>query len=517
MSITREQARELVNQRDILTLYPFEKDKGYFYICPVCGSGTHNYKGTGATGALQIKPGKKIRCFAGCLNLPDKGLSKGEDNLGALRVIWNCSEDEVFARVLGKDWQGKEISSLPAKVKQAERVGDTMTATKALELWEEKTRAEIEAGAEAIKTDAAAREYLYQRGFTDETIERFKLGSGKDTKGNAVVIIPYNQTLKYYCMRHMQNIEPKYLKIKHEYKGQKINIVEPIFNSGALKNKDKKPVFVVESQFCAIAIMQAVPSAYAVAVGGIGTERLEKEIKEKMIKGIIPILCLDNDDAGKEAQKELAEKLKGQGVDFIEANIAGEQKDPNDSLVSDAEGFTARIYAAIDRAEEKKQAEKQAYILQNSNKEALLSFIKGIKDYKGKPFIPTGFKGLDAMLEGGLYAGLYIIGAISSLGKTTLALQIMDYIASQGQDVLIFSLEMDREELISKSISRHTFSRVVASAASDHPYNIKAAKTCRGISDGSRYKYYTDAEIKLIQDSAADYGKYTKNVFIVEG
>lgn len=65
----------------------------------------------------------------------------------------------------------------------------------------------------------------------------------------------------------------------------------------------------------------------------------------------------------------------------------------------------------------------------------------------------TGFPVLDK-LSRGLYAGLYVIAATSSLGKTTLALQIADNLAAAGHDILFFSLEQSRLELITKSFSR---------------------------------------------------------------
>lgn len=65
----------------------------------------------------------------------------------------------------------------------------------------------------------------------------------------------------------------------------------------------------------------------------------------------------------------------------------------------------------------------------------------------------TGFPELDEK-SNGLYAGLYVIAATSSLGKTTFALQIADNLAASGKDVLFFSLEQSRLELISKSFSR---------------------------------------------------------------
>lgn len=83
--------------------------------------------------------------------------------------------------------------------------------------------------------------------------------------------------------------------------------------------------------------------------------------------------------------------------------------------------------------------------------EAFRSYIysKGPQDS-----IPTGLKALDDLLEGGLYNGLYILGAVSSLGKTTFALQIADQIAQSGRDVLFFTLEQSPFELMAKSISR---------------------------------------------------------------
>ena len=67
--------------------------------------------------------------------------------------------------------------------------------------------------------------------------------------------------------------------------------------------------------------------------------------------------------------------------------------------------------------------------------------------------ITTGFKVFDEM-TGGLYPGLYVLGAISSLGKTTYIHQMADQIAEHGKHVLFFSLEMSRLEMATKSISR---------------------------------------------------------------
>ena len=67
----------------------------------------------------------------------------------------------------------------------------------------------------------------------------------------------------------------------------------------------------------------------------------------------------------------------------------------------------------------------------------------------------TGFANLDEK-AGGLYSGLYVLAAISSLGKTTLALQMADQLAAAGNDVLFFSMEQSRLEMVSKSLARMT-------------------------------------------------------------
>lgn len=82
-------------------------------------------------------------------------------------------------------------------------------------------------------------------------------------------------------------------------------------------------------------------------------------------------------------------------------------------------------------------------------------FIKDIDKFKSYKDRKTGFNNLDE-LTGGLYPGLYVVGAISSLGKTTFVHQIGDQLAERGDHVLFFSLEQSRLEMVTKSLSRIT-------------------------------------------------------------
>ncbi|WP_238599756.1 DnaB helicase C-terminal domain-containing protein, partial [Streptococcus suis] len=99
-------------------------------------------------------------------------------------------------------------------------------------------------------------------------------------------------------------------------------------------------------------------------------------------------------------------------------------------------------------------------------------------------------------------------GAISSLGKTTLVTQIADQVASKGHDVLIFSLEMARAEIMAKSISRHTVMEVLQTGG-----EMKNAKTVRGITAGNRYEKYSNTERELIKNAVQTYSGYAKHIY----
>lgn len=143
-----------------------------------------------------------------------------------------------------------------------------------------------------------------------------------------------------------------------------------------------------------------------------------------------------------------------------------------------------------------------------------------IKDNTQEPPTPTGFKVLDNVFDGGLYSGLYVVGAMSSLGKTTFVQQISDQVAQQGKDVLFFSLEMGEKELVSKSISRETYIHT-----KKFKLDESNAKTARGISDSSRYykddergiRGYNQQETDTIKAAFERHDEYAGHLYIIEG
>lgn len=71
-----------------------------------------------------------------------------------------------------------------------------------------------------------------------------------------------------------------------------------------------------------------------------------------------------------------------------------------------------------------------------------------------KPGISTGFDRVDDKLSGGLRAGLYILAARPSVGKSSLAQQIALHIAANTGPALFLSQEMSRSRVANRAISR---------------------------------------------------------------
>ncbi len=76
------------------------------------------------------------------------------------------------------------------------------------------------------------------------------------------------------------------------------------------------------------------------------------------------------------------------------------------------------------------------------------------KDKKKIRGIPTGFKDMDNMLAGLQRSDLFILAARPSMGKTAFALNLAHNVAVQSKEpVLLFSLEMSKEQLVDRLLS----------------------------------------------------------------
>ena len=484
------------------------------YICPVCGNGS----GSTGDGITKIPGSNKYFCF----KCQAEGSRPDNDVIDLYGLKYN-------------------ISSFPEKVKQAaayfgidpERYQEEQpikrtprrkrSGTAAEELTPEEKKA---AAAYIVKAyENNNFEYLKGRGISEEIQKRFyigydpdwihpkvereqveKLGKARKYFTSPRCIIPRNQYS--YLARDTREEIPE---DKKPYDKQKIN------GTGLYYPHAIQPggtFFIVEGEIDCLSIYEA--GGRGVGLGSCANRDLLLDYLQKhpeKTEGTKFILMLDNDETGQKTQDYLLERLQAAGLPVLAAEYPA--ADPNSFLVEDRKGFintVSFLQAQAEALEAAAATDPEEEYKKNAASYHLQEFINGIADSVNTPYTSTGFRKLDQVLDGGLYEGLYFIGALPSLGKTTLVTQIADNIAQGGKDVLIFSLEMARAEIMAKSISRHTLLN-----CQERKIETSHAKTVRGITDGSRYGLYSQAEKDIITKSIKDYSQYAEHIFINEG
>lgn len=364
---------------------------------------------------------------------------------------------------------------------------------------------------EAASKQIDQTDYLKQRGISTELAKKFNIGfipkwvnptvaikDGRELTPTPRIIIPTGDAS--YLARDTRpaedipDTEKNYIKIKQGGSN--------LFNSSALYD-DTKPIFIVEGEFDALSVLEVTDKAQAVALGSTSNvDAFCREVerigngKNKKNQPYDPVFLIatDNDNAGRLAAKELEARLKnGSGFeDVYTVNIARNSKDPNEELVKDRQKFTSEVEDRIKDPDD-----------------YLTGLLKRIQERKDNPqFIPTGFKNLDKLLDGGLYPQLYVLGAVSSVGKTTFSMQIADRIAGRpnGNPIFYFSFETSKDELTEKNLSRLSFE--LASKDSGNP------QTARAINNG--YWISHKPEYSLVMKAVSAYSNYYSRIHIID-
>lgn len=441
--MTRDEARNEIRARYAEYLEPAKK-RGT-YICPLCGNGT------GSTGdGLAVDPhGDRLhlKCFNPRCNFygdlielyqQQHGCTQQEAFSG-LYSYFNISIDEYTAE---PQRQPQRAQKDPQEVQYMQEVQKDYT-----EYYRE---------CKARISDPAAAEYLALRGLSPELAHRFWIGfdpawrspaaieRGKNPPSSPRLIIPTSSSS--YIARDTRPDVKDYAKMKE---GE-----VQLFNTRDLYNADDRPVFITEGEIDALSIIEA--GGLATALGSAANYKMLVDLLRDKRTNNTLILSLDNDDAGRKTSRELAAALQGLNISYISADIAAGYKDPNEALTADREAFTRAI-----RAAERQTAAKPDSMADYISR----AFNEDVERFKTASIRKTGLPNLDKV-AGGIYPGLYVMGAISALGKTTFIHQIADQMAGAGEHVLFFSLEQSRFEMASKSLARITAYRNIRSAVS---------------------------------------------------
>ncbi len=480
--MTREQAKEVI-KANISCLDYLEKSKHGNYCCLFCNSG----KGEHKTGAVKYYPGTNTFTCHSC--------GKSGD------VI------DLYQQTTGKDYN-EALSLLAESLNitidgQEERIE---TAHK--EEKQETPQADFTAYYKACRarlTEPAAVEYLQSRGISTETAAKYWVGfdaaadpasapgaMGNEYKPHPIprLIIPTSKA--HYVGRRIDGVKDF---DKVNAKGCKAGV----FNSKILCTQEVQEVFVVEGAFDALSLLEIGKNA--IALNGAGHyDKLVDIVREKSgeIKAAAFILCSDND-----ANQNTAEQIKGEfaelekklktltDIPILSADINGIYKDANEHLTKDRASFIATVGKV---SQDCRQAIESA-----TDGAGIDAFLSKIQTREFEP-IPTGIKALDNALKGGFTRKtLVMFGAAPGMGKTMLAQWVFENMAAAGNDVLYLNLEMSREQLLARSISRLAWKYEKA--------DISALDVLRGYA-------WTDTQREIIGRTAERYKKEIAGHFI---
>ena len=480
-----------------------QKAKKHGYVCPRCGNG----KGKDGDGIVPNPKSGSYKCF----------------KCGYSGDIFDLI-GETFGLVEFNDQFYKAVELYGITVDKYLPDNDKDRALVA----EQKRRAEetIREIAAGIKADdiseyiskchdaAGQTDYFAKRGITQDSIDRFKLGYDPAYNEKNVGYRPWKAVIiptspETFEARNV-DVEPNSAengKNKYRKHGR-----SQIFNASSLQEERDRPIIVCEGVFDAISIIQS--GGQAVGLGSAVNYKLLLDELDKMIPAKPLIIAFDADDSGRENSAKLEAELRKRNVPYLMApDLYGDYHDANDMLLKAPDKLKAAVisaYASAESIPDPNEEAKNEY-LKTSAGNSMIAFMAAIQRNANRPRLSTGFASIDDALDGGLYTGLYIIGAISSLGKTTLTLQIADNLAKQGRDVLFFSLEQSKYDLMSKSISRETYAYCVR-----NNIDFQAAKSNLSIMDGRRWSNFTNQEKMVVNDAWNIYRDYAEHIFIYE-
>ena len=162
-------------------------------------------------------------------------------------------------------------------------------------------------------------------------------------------------------------------------------------------------------------------------------------------------------------------------------------------LLGAATGIAADAYAEpTDMPMTLDKAEQRLFALRDDTLNAQLRHIQTalqdnfqvLSDRMDRPYevsgIPSGFRELDFYTEGFTKGDLVVLGSRPSVGKTSLALAMAFNIAKRGHPTLIFSLEMDVKQIVSRFIAMNSRSDLLA-LRTGNIFDTEAASALQGL------------------------------------
>jgi len=538
--MTRDEAKNYIVDHAADYLRPDRSKQGF--ICPCCGSGS----GKSGTGITSRDGNKHFTCWAGCYTNADileiigieHNITDFPGQLNKAAELFGITIESSFTKQGSTPAEHSREGQKQPKTEQVHNTELHNTNIHNEDLHNEKahhdntttdyTQFFLQANKDIEKTS-------YHRELSLETLNKFKVGyvekwklpleqylnsgktqdNGQPRTKESWEKLPYSSRLiiptsKYSYIARATDKENRAKKMK-------VGKVHT-FNIKSIKSATQ-PIFIVEGEIDALSIIEV--GGEAVALGGINqVDTFLKQLPDNRPTQTL-IVALDNEPKKQveEAEKKLVDGIKALGLKCFVYKPYGEYKDANEALEKDRAAFEKAIAEAQEQEEAEANAESRAAIsrvLRNGVAGLWPKFKTDIENAKTAEPIKTGFPLFDKSIGGGLLDYLYMIGAVTSLGKTTYALQIADHIAQSGGKVLLFSLEMGVNNIIARSISRTSWENTTETERKEIAEKGRASYdnkpfTETDITVASRYTNYSKEKLEYLESCEKYYRRYADN------
>jgi len=365
--------------------------------------------------------------------------TKGRLGIHRTSGAWHCFNCEAC---------GKKLSSLEYAYNNKSKIvsKDRIVKTEKEQSCKIKPKFHIRFFKSILKTreNSVAKYLINERKLTKESIKYFKLGhrsefrsDGQNYDAGEHLAIPYIKDGKCVNMKYRAlNPSEKKFKWRREKGG-----ISCLYNDAIIDDLDYKEIFITESEIDCISLwVLGVKNVIGLTTGASG---FSHSWRDRLLRYERIYLVLDNDIPGQEGAKKLANRL-GMGRCY-NVLLPEDTKDPNDFLkkynLDNFESITAKS-----KQFEVPDVESLREVMDNIYRKRFLENNEEVIGYT------TPWKKVNDIIGGFKEGYLVVISAKPKVGKSTMALNLMEHWGKNDINVGMYSCEMRTDRIGEKLI-----------------------------------------------------------------
>lgn len=283
----------------------------------------------------------------------------------------------------------------------------------------------VEESKKVIKINDECISYIKTRGIAEETIRKFNIGTYRNQ-----IAFPY---YKYESVVGYKLRKP----VQDPGKPKMTNIVgsKPFLFNIQNVDIDNPELILCEGEFDCMVIYQCgFTNVVSVGAGANSLKSILEQAKDFINKFKSLIIVSDNDEAGQNMDKTMAELL-GDKVKLIDKKLYTSKDINEEYLIHGKDKIIELIESARFKVEGIRDLDKDPY--------------KGLNKVDGK-YIPTGIKSIDYALNDLAPNCVTLITGRSNCGKTTFVKQIIANAIDKKNKIYWMNGENDSEMLINE-------------------------------------------------------------------